>query len=226
MLRRLVGLGLLLAAPAGAQQRIDPGTWFNAVDVPRDMMGRVGNGGKLVMAIDADKDGQPVHCGIVATSGLNDLDALTCALAMKRARWTPLRDSAGQAVPNTYRVPVDWRLMVKPGPQLTLTPRAERLLTYGQTYDQMDLPPAGAIALDVVLSSDGSATQCAARAGGSSGSAKFDAWLCRRVLLTKPFATVNRNGAPAGPMDAVVSVSWRVDGASSLFVSSINPEPG
>lgn len=225
MLRSMLLVGLLLAVPASAQQRIDPASWFSAADLPPSIQASVGKGGKMVMAIDVGADGRPVQCGIAVSSGLSDLDDLSCKLAMRRARWTPKQDAAGQASAAAYRVSVDWRQVVAPAPQWMLTPRAQRLLTDVQTYDRIDLADAGTIALDVVLTRDGVATRCAARPGGSSGSPSFDALLCRRVLLTKPFALAASSDGTAGQLGAVVSVSWRADAAGTVFMGAIDARP-
>ena len=60
------------------------------------------------LAVDAA--GVPTNCTIIKSSGHQILDDRTCELVMKRARFNPARDDAGNAVAGTFRHQVWWQL--------------------------------------------------------------------------------------------------------------------
>jgi len=53
-------------------------------------------------------DGRLRKCTIVRTSGVADIDALTCASFMKRAKFKPARDDANQPVVGVIRMQSAW----------------------------------------------------------------------------------------------------------------------
>jgi hypothetical protein len=216
---------LLIAAPATAQKRIDPGSWYDPLDLSRDLLAQVGNGGQLVMDVEVGADGQPKRCDVSVSSGIADLDALSCRLTMRRARWEPKRDDAGIAVAASTRVAINWRLLTPPQPPaLTLAPRVQRLLTSKFTYQRMGMPGKGSVTLDVALAVDGTSTACRVRAGGSSGSEQFDTWLCQRTLAARPLAVIDYRGAVPAPLRTTVHVSWTIEPGSERFISLIDVE--
>lgn len=225
--RRLIWLvpALLIAAPAAAQKRIDPGSWFDPIDLSRALMAQVGTGGKLEMAVEVGADGLPLRCEIAVSSGIADLDALTCRLTMRRARWEPRRDAAGQGIAAATRVSVDWRLLVPPVTQVKLVPRAQRLLASRFTYQRMKLPSHGSVTLDIFLSADGRARYCRARDGGSSGSGEFDSWLCQRVLATKPLAVIDYHGAAQTHLRTTLHASWKIEPSREWYTTTFDIEP-
>lgn len=224
---RLIWLvpALLIAAPAVAQKRINPGSWFDPIDLSRALMAQVGTGGKLEMAVDVGADGLPLRCEIAFSSGIADLDALTCRLTMRRARWEPRRDAAGQGIAAVTRVSVDWRLLVPPVTGIKLVPRAQRLLASRFTYQRMQLPRQGSVTLDIFLSVDGRARNCRARDGGSSGSGEFDSWLCQRILASRPLAVIDYHGAAPAPLRTVLHASWTIEPSREWYTSSFDIEP-
>jgi hypothetical protein len=223
----LLLLGLMVAAPAAAQKRVNPSNWFDALDLSRRLVAQAGSGGKVVMAIDVSSDGRPDHCAIAVSSGIADLDTLSCDLVMRRARWLPRRDAAGQAIPGVDRVPVDWRLFAKPSPPtLAFSRRGSDFVFSPGTYLRMKLPQEGSLAMEVALTSDGKVTRCAARPGGSSGSVTFDGWFCRRLIGMKPFIADADGRDAAFPPGAVVNTHWTVRSSTSASLTgSVNSLP-
>jgi protein TonB len=56
-------------------------------------------------------DGRVVSCSITQSSGNSALDAATCNILRRRAKFTPARDSNGNAVTDTIPTPpITWRL--------------------------------------------------------------------------------------------------------------------
>lgn len=66
--------------------------------------------GRVGYHLDIGADGRVTQCRVTRTSGSAALDVRTCQLARIRARFTPARDSTGNAVPDTRDGEVTWRL--------------------------------------------------------------------------------------------------------------------
>ena len=110
------GLGRELPKPptpsftaVGAKPRNDPNRWVTTEDyrgnwIRREMTGRA----RFRLEILAD--GRVADCTITASSGHPELDAATCALVSKRARFQPARGGEGEAVAGSYTSAIDWRL--------------------------------------------------------------------------------------------------------------------
>jgi TonB family protein len=93
-------LPLLLAASLKNAASI-----ITASDYPRNV--RAEGTARFEMTVDAE--GQPQSCVITASAGNDALDRATCNAFMKRARFTPAKDSTGQAVAGRYRGSVTWK---------------------------------------------------------------------------------------------------------------------
>jgi TonB family protein len=78
---------------------------ITASDYPRDVRAE----GTARFEIIVDAAGQPQSCTITNSAGHDALDKATCNAFMKRARFTPAKDSSGQAVIGRYRGSVTWK---------------------------------------------------------------------------------------------------------------------
>lgn len=87
----------------------NPGTWATNDDYPVAAM-REEREGTTGFRLTIGVDGLPTGCEIISPSGHGDLDAATCDLLMLRARFTPGRDAAGQAVGGTYSNRIRWQI--------------------------------------------------------------------------------------------------------------------
>lgn len=95
--------------PVGARPRNDPGSWLDTNDyraswIRREMVGTA----RFRLEIAAN--GRVENCRITGSTGHSELDAATCALVSKRARFEPARGSEGQPVPGSYSSSVRWVL--------------------------------------------------------------------------------------------------------------------
>ena len=84
-------------APVAAKPRNDPKRWVTTEDyrgnwIRQDMTGRA----RFRLEIAAD--GRVAGCTITGSSGHPELDAATCTLVSKRAKFQPARGSEGEAV--------------------------------------------------------------------------------------------------------------------------------
>jgi TonB family protein len=99
-LATLTELPLLLASSLK-----NPASIITASDYPRNV--RAQGTARFEMTVDAE--GRPQSCTITASAGDDALDKATCNAFMKRARFTPAKDSVGQAVAGRYRGSVTWK---------------------------------------------------------------------------------------------------------------------
>lgn len=65
--------------------------------------------GKVRFLLGVGPDGRVRDCVIVASSGSSALDAATCAIMRRRARFTPAMDAHGNPVRAGIRQEVEWR---------------------------------------------------------------------------------------------------------------------
>lgn len=66
--------------------------------------------GPVRYRVEIGPDGRVSRCTIRSSSGSEALDATTCRIVSRRARFLPARDSDGHAVPDTRDGEVTWRL--------------------------------------------------------------------------------------------------------------------
>jgi hypothetical protein len=62
----------------------------------------------VAMALTVGPDGRITECLVDGSSRTAALDSATCRLIRSRARFTPARDSAGNAISGTARATIDW----------------------------------------------------------------------------------------------------------------------
>jgi protein TonB len=60
--------------------------------------------------LDIAADGRVVGCPITGSSGHPELDAATCALVRRRARFQPARGSEREPGAGSYSNAIDWQL--------------------------------------------------------------------------------------------------------------------
>ena len=84
------------------------GIFFSYSDYPAAAR-RAGVTGAVWAALAVDRDGKPTDCQIIESSGSESLDDGTCAIALKRARFTPALDEFGKPKASVYVLPrVNW----------------------------------------------------------------------------------------------------------------------
>jgi periplasmic protein TonB len=76
-------------------------------DYPRDLRER-GVGGRVGVEFVVDKDGRVSGCTVTRSSGVPELDALTCRLIRDRFRYRPSTDRFGQPIPDEVEGEQDW----------------------------------------------------------------------------------------------------------------------
>jgi protein TonB len=85
-------------------------TLFSTDDYPASAAA-AGAEGTVRASLTIGADGRVVSCNITQSSGNSSLDSTTCNILRRRAKFTPARDSNGNAVSDTIATPpISWRL--------------------------------------------------------------------------------------------------------------------
>lgn len=95
--------------PEMAKPRNAPGSWAGEADYPSRAI-REGREGVTKFALTIDSTGRVARCDIVGSSGHADLDAKTCELVAKRARFEPARDGNGEKTTGTFSSSIRWQI--------------------------------------------------------------------------------------------------------------------
>ncbi len=95
--------------PVAATPRTDPKRWVTTDDYRGNWI-RQEMTGKARFRLEIAADGRVTSCTITASSGHPQLDAATCALVGKRAKFQPARGNNGEPVAGTYSNAIDWQL--------------------------------------------------------------------------------------------------------------------
>lgn len=109
---------------------INHNTWFTEADRPQ-----TGESGSVSFKLMIDAQGIPQSCEITKSSGSENIDRLTCRLAVSRARFTPARRD-GKPEPGSYFDDVHW--LNRPGMPFTVSA--------GTTVFEFDVDASGQIA--------------------------------------------------------------------------------
>ncbi len=82
-------------------------------DYPRDLV-ESGRGGTVGLRFTVGVAGRVTDCQVTRSSGMAALDAATCALILKRFRYRPARDAAGNPVPDAVTGAHVWEVLKPP----------------------------------------------------------------------------------------------------------------
>jgi protein TonB len=94
---------------AGARVAGNRATWITADDYPSAAL-RAEEEGVVSISVRIGADGRVSACMVTGSSGHAALDAATCRLYQRRARFSPAVDDAGTAIASTYVDRVRWEL--------------------------------------------------------------------------------------------------------------------
>ncbi|MFO6445655.1 energy transducer TonB [Erythrobacter sp. NE805] len=95
--------------PVGARPKGNAGRWVTNADYkPRWIMEEMAGTARFTLAIDAA--GKVTGCTITRSTGHGPLDAATCQLVSKRARFEAARDNTGKPVAGSYTGTITWKI--------------------------------------------------------------------------------------------------------------------
>lgn len=84
-------------------------SWITNDDYPASAL-RAGEQGAVIMELVIDTTGRVAKCTVTTSSGSASLDAASCALVQRRARYKPATDSSGALVADVDQVTFHWLL--------------------------------------------------------------------------------------------------------------------
>lgn len=87
----------------------NPGQFFGRDAYPPAAV-RAGAEGRVVASLTVGTDGRVTACNVTSSSGNSDLDETTCRIALRRVRFTPAKDDAGNPIASSFTLPVRWQL--------------------------------------------------------------------------------------------------------------------
>lgn len=96
-------------AAKALQPRSNPGGWVTDADYPSRAQ-REERAGVTGFRLEVDAGGRVTNCTVTSSSGHADLDAETCRLLPRRARFRPAEDENGNPMAATYNNRIVWRL--------------------------------------------------------------------------------------------------------------------
>lgn len=83
--------------------------WARASDYPREMVA-TGGQGNVFFRLDIDASGTPVGCKVLRKTNPDAFADLSCSLLMKRAKFLPALDAAGNPTKSLYVNSIRWIL--------------------------------------------------------------------------------------------------------------------
>lgn len=95
------------SAASPLKPRGNPNDWLSADDYPSGAQ-REGAEGTTGFRLEVDGNGKVTGCQVTSSSGNAELDAQTCKLLPRRARFTPAKDAAGNGIPQVYSSRTRW----------------------------------------------------------------------------------------------------------------------
>jgi protein TonB len=123
-------------------------------------------------SVDVDETGRVTGCEIVGSSGVPELDELTCAKISERAVFRPARDAKGNAVAGKWSNTVRWQI---------------------PSNKTATAPAPGAFVVNILIERDGTVSSCKVeRAEGAAE--KTGASLCAGAKTFAPI--LDSNGEP------------------------------
>lgn len=99
----LILLASSAAVPLGQER------WHSNLDYPDDARS-AGAEGTTEYEILVGSDGRPKKCDILKSAGHRSLDATTCKIVLRRARWKPAHDEAGQPMEVRFKSHFTWTI--------------------------------------------------------------------------------------------------------------------
>lgn len=95
--------------PVDARPRNNPGRWVLDSDYRANWL-RQGLSGAARFTLSIDAAGKVTGCTITRSTGHGVLDAATCELVTKRARFDAARDGTGKPVAGSFNGAINWRI--------------------------------------------------------------------------------------------------------------------
>jgi TonB family protein len=172
-----------------------PFPWFEFHDYPNKAFQKHWEGVTRFELL-VDPRGRVANCTVTQSSGHEDLDRTTCALASFRARFAPARGADGEPVYGVYRSQAVW---VIPEDSLSNTdPGADLQVSLNKLPEGTAKPAA--VKLAYVVDAQGQVSDCAALRGAPAQPQALVELACREVknrLAPQPVKAPNGQSVAA-----------------------------
>lgn len=150
-------LGVAMPSAAQTAPQPNPKFWLGPDDYPSDVF-RDGGQGAVGMRLSVDPNGKVYRCEVFASSGWPNLDKATCMASIARARFSPARDSEGQAIYGSFSIIQFW---INPN---SWAVKPTNMARWEKVFRDERLPPAATALVDVKFfaETDGRISNCSA----------------------------------------------------------------
>ncbi|MEA3029289.1 MAG: hypothetical protein QOG13_614 [Sphingomonadales bacterium] len=193
--------------PSRAQANL--AQYLSDADYPPEAI-RNGEHGIVGIRLEVGADGVVTACRVTAPSGSPSLDAASCRVMTERARFTPARNAAGQAVADSVASRIRWVLPDPVAPPVRTANLASYLSDLDYPVEAIRAGVQGRVTFILEVSPTGIVTDC--HIVSSSGSDLLDRTTCR-LMTERPRFAPARDAAGNATTDYVTStVVWRLPG--------------
>ena len=181
--------------------------WIRSSDVQEKLLPSRRTMALVWLRLTVNPQGTLARCEVEESSSVAALDAYTCDVTTKRAKFRPARSSDGTAIYGVYRVPILWSVEpVFPDPQGDLT------LTVNRLPSGVRSPAFVRVALAVDAS--GRMSSCASQPPPIPGDPPND-----RRLVPIACAQLSKDFKPAPAIDESGKATPSIQTASVVFTS-------
>ncbi len=118
-------------------------------------------GGAIGYRMTISSEGAPIRCEFMHTNATKSLGEHTCALLMKRARFTPAIDQSGKASAAVYEGAVNWKISGRPLQGPRIPNRTDIELKIARMPSGLKGPAKASVA--VAVDSEGRVSDCSPR---------------------------------------------------------------
>lgn len=164
-----------------------PYDWITGADYPPGAVDK-GKAGRFHFILTVDTTGTPDDCHVTATSGFAELDQYSCAVLLKRARFSPARDPAGNPIRATYSNMIVWSSENGPADKIPLIDLTVEVSKLPSGYTRPTLTR-------VHFAASGKPDAC--RVEVTSGLVAIDKVACEQVMAQAPTPTQGIKDGPA-----------------------------
>ena len=105
-MRPVLFIGILLASAVSAQKPVVG--LISMDDYPPEALAR-GEEGTVKVKLRISREGRAVGCSVIQ-SATQALDAATCYVMMRRAKFTPAQNETGAAAEDDYDATITWKI--------------------------------------------------------------------------------------------------------------------
>jgi TonB family protein len=176
-------LALLAVSALTPAEPITKENWAGKIEYPAKAK-RQRSEGVTYFDLLISPDGKPTSCRTTKSSGSDELDQTTCAVALKQAKFRPARDEKGEPTHMLLRGHFAWTL----GSQLSVTTQSYLVVEVNTLPDGATLLPVTVL---VKTDESGKVTHCSPQAAEGKRS-NFETIACTQA--TSAFRSVVTDG--------------------------------